>query len=178
MLSKIKGPVVLTLICTVVSALLIIVYNATYVDTTGIITDALQNGLEEIYGDGNYTMLKNEDGTVLEYEGITSVIVSDKNQVSFEVVTNGYAKNGIHILVGVSDSGVEGISFIELGETPGLGTKVRDDKNFVKQFIGATDDTYEFTAVTGATFSSKGMKTAVNTALKAYSEHREEIINE
>ncbi len=178
MLSKIKGPLVLTVICTVVSALLIIVYNATYVDTTGVITDALLTGLEEIYGEDNYTMLKNEDGTVLTYEGITSVIVNDKKQVSFEVIANGYAKNGIHVLVGVSDSGVEGISFIELGETPGLGTNVRDNTDFVKQFIGVRDDQYEFTALTGATFSSKGMKNAVNTALRAYQEHREEIINE
>lgn len=178
MLSKIKGPLVLTVICTVVSALLIIVYNATYVDTTGVITDALRTGLEEIYGEDNYTMLKNEDGTVLTYEGITSVIVNDKKQVSFEVIANGYAKNGIHVLVGVSDSGVEGISFIELGETPGLGTNVRDNTDFVKQFIGVRDDQYEFTALTGATFSSKGMKNAVNTALRAYQEHREEIINE
>lgn len=178
MQSKIKGPLVLTVICTVVSALLIIVYNATYVDTTGVITDALNTGLEEIYGSGNYTMLKNDDGSVLTYDGITSVIVNDRNQISFEVVTSGYSKNGIHVLIGVSDSGVEGISFIELGETPGLGTKVRDDSSFVRQFIGASDDSYEFSAVTGATFSSKGMKKAVDCALAAYNEHREELISE
>lgn len=178
MLAKIKGPLVLTVICTIVSALLIIVYNATYVDTTGIITDALQNGLEEIYGSGNYTMLRDASGDVLTYDGITSVIVNEKNQVSFEVVTSGYAKNGIHVLIGVSDNGVEGISFIELGETPGLGTKVRDDAGFIKQFLGVKDDQYEFSTVTGATFSSKGMKNAVNTAVSAYNEHREEIISE
>lgn len=178
MLSKIKPPLVLTLICTVISAALIFVYNATYVDTTGIITDSLKKGLTEIYGEAEYTMLKNEDGTVLTYDGITSVIVNDKKQVSFEVIADGYAKKGIHVLVGVSDNGVEGISFIELGETPGLGTKVRDDSDFVKQFLGVKNDEYEFSAVTGATFSSKGMKNAVNTALEAYENHREELINE
>ena len=152
MLSKIKPPLVLTLICTVISAALIFVYNATYVDTTGIITDSLKEGLTEIYGEAEYTMLKNEDGTVLTYDGITSVIVNDKKQVSFEVIADGYAKKGIHVLVGVSDNGVEGISFIELGETPGLGTKVRDDSDFVKQFLGVKNDEYEFSAVTGATF--------------------------
>lgn len=178
MLNKIKPPLVLTLICTIVSALLIIVYNATYVDTTGIITDSLRAGLEEIYGCSNYTMLKNADGTVLTYDGITSVILSDDNKVSFEVIADGYAKKGIHVLIGVSDNGIEGISFIELGETPGLGTKVRDDETFVKQFIGINSDEYEFSAITGATFSSKGMKKAVSTALSAYQEHKEEIINE
>ncbi len=178
MQSKIRGPLVLTVICTVVSALLIVVWNLTYVDTTGIITDALRTGLEEIYGEGNYRMLRNPDGTVLSYDGVTSVIVNDKKQVAFEIYADGYAKNGIHILAGVSDSGVEGISFIELGETPGLGTKVRDDESFVKQFIGAVNEEYSFSAVTGATFSSKGMRNAVNTALKTFQEHREEIISE
>ncbi len=178
MLKKIMPPVVLTTICTLISALLIIVYNATYVDTTGVITDSLQKGLEEIYGSGNYTMLKNEDGSVLTFDGVTSVIVDDRNNISFEIVTDGYAKNGIHILVGVSDDGIKGISFIELGETPGLGSKVKDDTSFIKQFIGVNSDEYDFTAITGATFSSKGMKSAVNTALETYKDHKEEIINE
>ncbi len=178
MFSKIKPPLVLTVICTLISALLIVVYNATYVDTTGVITDSLKKGLEEIYGSGNYSMLKKDDGSVLTYDGVTSVIVDDRKNVSFEIITDGYAKNGIHILVGVSDDGVMGISFIELGETPGLGSKVKDDSNFIKQFIGVNSDEYDFTAITGATFSSKGMKSAVKTALDTYKEHKEEIINE
>ncbi len=178
MLNKIKPPLVLTVICSVVSALLIIVYNATYVDTTGIITDDLNKALVEIYGDAEYTMLKNEDGTVLAYEGVTSVIVNEKNQIAFEIISDGYAKEGIHVLIGVSDNGIEGISFIELGETPGLGTNVRDNHDFVKQFLGVKNDNFEFNALTGATYSSKGVKNAVNTALTAYQEHKEEIINE
>lgn len=179
MLKKIMPPLVLTVICTLISALLIVVYNATYVDTTGVITDSLKKGLEEIYdGSGEYTMLKNDDGSVLTYEGVTSVIVDDQKNVYFEIITDGYAKNGIHILVGVSDDGVTGVSFIELGETPGLGSKVKDDSNFIKQFIGVNSDEYEFTAITGATFSSKGMKSAVKTALDTYKQHKEEIINE
>lgn len=178
MLNKIKPPLVLTLICTIISALLILVHNATYVDTTGVITDELRTGLREIYGMTNYKMLKNEDGSVLTFDGITSVITSENGQIAFEVIADGYAKNGIHILVGVSDNGVEGVSFVELGETPGLGSKVKDDTDFVKQFIGAKNDEYEFSAITGATFSSKGMKNAVNTALKTYQEHKEEIISE
>lgn len=176
MLKKIAPPAVLTIICTVASALLIMVYNLTYVDTTGIITDELKAGLTELYGEKEYTMLKNEDGTVMTFEGVNSVIVSSDNDVAFEVIANGYAKGGIHVLVGVSDNGVEGISFINLGETPGLGTKIRDDKNFVKQFIGINSSDYEFSALTGATFSSKGLKSAADTALKTYQEHKEDIL--
>ena len=121
-------------------------------------------------------MLKNDDGTVLTFEGIQSVIKSRNNNVAFEVISDGYAKGGIHVLIGVSDNGVEGISFINLGETPSLGTKIRDDKNFVKQFLGIKSSEYEFSTITGATFSSKGLKSAVDTALKTYQEHKEDIL--
>lgn len=178
MLSKIKPTLVLTLICIIVSALLIITYNATYVDTTGVITDSLKTGLTEIYGDGEYEMLKLEDGSVLTYEGVTSVIKNERNQVAFEITADGYAKGGIHVLIGVSDKGIEGISFIELGETPGLGSKIKDNSDFVSQFIGINSDDYSFTPITGATYSSKGMKAAVKTALDTYRNHKGEIINE
>lgn len=170
---KIKSPFVLSVICTIISAILIIVYNATYVDTTGIITDSLRKGLEEIYGPGEYTMLKNDDGSVVTYDGTDSVIVSNSGKVCFEITADGYAKKGIHVLIGVSENGVDGISFIDLGETPGLGTQIRDEKDFIKQFIGVKSDEYDFSAITGATFSSKGMKKAVNTALLAYQNYKE-----
>jgi electron transport complex protein RnfG len=175
---KIKPPLVLTIICTIISALLIIVYNMTYVDTTGIITEDLAKGLDSIYGEGNYNMLLNDDGTVLTYEGVTSVITNEKNQVSFEITTDSYAKNGIHVLIGVSDNGIEGISFIELLETPDLGTKVRDDKDFAKQFIGINSNEFVPDTITGATFSSKGVKKAVDTALAAYSVYKEDHASE
>ncbi|MDO5560277.1 MAG: FMN-binding protein [Oscillospiraceae bacterium] len=123
-------------------------------------------------------MLKNPDGTVLTYDGITSVIKNERGQVAFEVITDGYAKGGIHVLIGVSDNGVDGISFIELGETPGLGSKVKEKPEFAQQFIGVNSDNYSFTAITGATYSSKGMKKAVDTAVSAYQNHKGEIINE
>ena len=106
------------------------------------------------------------------------MIKSDNNKVAFEIIADGYSKEGIHVLIGVSDDGIDGISFIELKETPGLGSKIKDDESFIKQFIGVNSDEYEFSAITGATFSSKGMKKAVETALSAYKNHKEEIINE
>ena len=69
MKEKIMPPLVLTLICVISSALLVLAYNLTYVDTTGIITDKLSAGLSEIYGtpDG-FEMLINDDGTVKSYD--------------------------------------------------------------------------------------------------------------
>ena len=58
-----------------------------------------------------------------------------------------------------------------------MGTRIRDDRKFAGQFIGAKDENYEFTALTGATYSSKGMKKAVETALQAYNNNKEAILN-
>ncbi|WP_044973637.1 FMN-binding protein [Ruminococcus sp. HUN007] len=171
---KIKGPLVLTVICTVISALLIFVHEKTYVDTTGIITDDLKAGLEEIYGEGEYTMLRSPDGNVLKYDGVDSVIVKDDGSTAFEVTADGYARNGIHVLVGVNEDGITGISFIDLAETPGVGTRIRDDKKFIKQFTGISDESFSPDVLTGATLSSKGMKRAADSALNAYTLYRNE----
>ncbi|MBR6923595.1 MAG: FMN-binding protein, partial [Oscillospiraceae bacterium] len=86
---KIKAPLVLTLICTIVAALLIFVHKLTYVDTTGVITDELKSGLTEIYGDGKYTMLRSDDGGVLKYDGVDSVIVNEDGKTAFEITSDG-----------------------------------------------------------------------------------------
>ena len=72
---KIMPPLVLTIICVISSALLVLAYNLTYVDTTGIITDKLSAGLTELYGSADdFTMLLNDDGTVKTYDGVTPTI--------------------------------------------------------------------------------------------------------
>ena len=44
MKDKIMPPLVLTIICIVVSGLLVLAYNATYVDNTGVLTDDMKKG--------------------------------------------------------------------------------------------------------------------------------------
>lgn len=53
---------------------------------------------------------------------------------------------------------------------------MRDEADFRKQFYGKTEPTESFDAISGATFSSNGMKHAVDTALKVYNENKEAII--
>lgn len=174
---KILPPLVLTLICVISSALLVAAYNLTYVDNTGIITDKLSEGLTEIYGSpDSFEMLLNDDGTVKSYEGVTSVI-SDGTNTAFEITADGYSKGGLHLLIGFDDSGsICGISVLTIGETPGLGTKVQD-KSFLDKFKGIDSPDFQVDNVTGATYSSKGMKSAVSTALAAYSEMKGESVN-
>lgn len=204
---KIKPPLVLTLICIITCGLLVAAYQATYTDSTGVITEKLTAGLTELYGSADgFEMLKNDDGSVLTYEGVTSVL-SDGTNTAFEITANGYSTGGLHVLVGVDESGsVSGVSIMTIGETPGVGTKVQDE-GFLSQFKGVmyedtvTEETapvkakavwgemseiqnlkmnaqlgasggsdFTLDAVTGATFSSNGMYSAVKTALSAYNE--------
>ncbi len=208
---KIKPPLVLTLICIITCGLLVAAYQATYTDSTGVITEKLTAGLTELYGSADgFEMLKNDDGEVIKYEGVTSVL-SDGTNTAFEITANGYSTGGLHVLVGVDENGsVSGVSIMTIGETPGVGTKVQDE-SFLSQFKGVryedtvTEETapvkakavwgemseiqnlkmnaelagtggsgFTLDAVTGATFSSNGMYSAVKTALSAYNEMKGE----
>ncbi|MCD7730817.1 MAG: FMN-binding protein [Oscillospiraceae bacterium] len=205
---KIKPSLVLTLICLITCALLVIAYEATYVDSTGVITDKMVAGLNEIYGTSyGFEMLTNDDGSVYTPEGVSSVLKNSDGNTAFEITTDGYSSDGLHVLIGISSDGaVSGVSILTIGETPGLGTKVQNS-DFLDQFKGVTfdklpsdsaeettdakyvwgekseidalseaaasapaADTFELDAVTGATFSSKGMNRAVTIALTAYNE--------
>ena len=94
-----------------------------------------------------------------------------------QVCTDGYSKDGINILVGIDENGaVSGIEFVSLGETPGLGSKVRDIETFREQFYGRKEVTDDLDAISGATYSSNGMKKAVDTAIEVYNENKEAIL--
>ena len=135
---KIKPPLVLTLICLIACGLLVAAYEATYVDNTGVMTDKLIAGINEAYGSGSadyFEILTNADGSVLTYDGVTSVL-SDGRCTAFEVTTDGYSSGGLHCLVALDASGkVWKVVIMSISETPGLGTKVQN-ADFLSQFHG------------------------------------------
>lgn len=178
-------PIVLTAVCIIVSALLVLAHNYTYVDNTGVMTEALSAGCEDIFGAGEYRILL-EKGTEKKIpltfgtDGVKAVITDGKEKCLIELEQDGYAKGGLHLLIGINTEGrVEGISFISIGETPGVGTKVQED-SFLSKLIGYgtdTDDT-AIDGVTAATFSSKGMKAACRKAVELYAANKEAIFGE
>ncbi len=176
----------LAAIVALISALLIVTYNATYVDTSNILTDKQSAAAVAIYGGTaeDYEVVPEEAWrdalsaeTDPDFAGITKVIRSKTDgSLAYEAVVKGY-KKGFDILVGVKDGAVENVAIVSVGEeTPGLGTKTNDPA-FLGQFRGKTGEVTvvktapgdnEIQAVTSATFSSKGVAKAVNIALKAY----------
>lgn len=182
-MSTAKPIIVLSLVVAIVSALVIAVYNLTYVDTSNIITDELSAAITEIYGgaDGFEVVSADAWRAVLSEENfprITKIVKRESDgMTAFEVVVKGY-KDGFDILVGIDNGVVKGVSIVSCGEeTPGLGTKTNTPE-FLSQFSGMSEQVAvvktapaadnEVQAVTSATFSSKGVANAVNIALAAY----------
>ena len=185
MKEKLMPPVVLTLVCIIVSALLVFAYNKTYIDTTGVMTEQLSNSCKSIFGNGEYRILleKNTDKKVpltFGVQGVKAVITDGKEKCLIELEQDGYAKGGLHLLIGIDTQGrIKGIDFLSIGETPGVGTKVRED-SFLSQLIGYGPDTDDASidSVTAATFSSKGMKAACRKAVELYRSNKEAILSE
>ena len=163
MKEKILPSVVLCLIAVIVCGALVLANELTKDKIAAAQAEKISASLSETFGDATYT---NAEKTI---DGIDNTYTGDNGTTVFEITQDGYAKGGLHVLIGVDSEGkLCGIGFLDMGETPGLGTKVRDQKDFTEQFLGLSEKQDKFEPITGATFSSKGMKTAVDKALDAY----------
>lgn len=183
MIAKIKPALVLAIIVTAISALLIVAHNLTYVDTSGIITDAIKEKCVSIMGEGEYEIVPSwtEAGYAIEKpDNVEKLIKKNDGSIAFEIIVSGYNKNGLDLLVAMNtDGSVKGISVISITETPGLGTKVNDE-SFLSKFYNITENVEivktepsadnQIQAVTSATYSSKGIASAVNIAINTYKE--------
>ena len=173
MKDKIKPTLVLTLICVIASLLLVFAYELTKDRIADQKSEKFNSSVEALFGKTESKVVNLKCG----YDEVQTIAVTPDKKTVVQVCTDGYSKGGINILVGIDENGaISGIEFVSLGETPGLGSKVRDQADFRKQFYGLTVPSESFDAISGATFSSKGMKHAVDTALKVYNENKEAII--
>lgn len=174
MISKILPTIVLTIICTAAALLLTLAHEVTKDSIAEQKELKFSKTVEQLFGECEIRLLDNNFG----HDEIKTIAVTSDGRTAVEIVADGYSKGGIDVLIGFDESGaVTGIEFVALGETPGLGSNVRDQEWFRQQFIGVTDDSYGFDAISGATFSSKGMARAVDTAVKVYNENKEAILN-
>ncbi len=184
---NLKPAIVLSAVTTLISALLITTHNLTYVDTSGILTPKLEEKCVSLMGEGCYTIVPDwlEAGYAIEKpDSISKLILKDDGAAAFEIIADGYNKGGLDLLIAMNEDGsIKGIEIISITETPGLGSNVNDTA-FLSLFQGISDKACivkktpgspgEIEAVTGATYSSKGVAAAVNTAISVYGEMRAE----
>lgn len=115
-------------------------------------------------GENDYCIGLNAEGKAVGYIFITE--------------SKGYG-GAIKVMTGVSADGkIAGVETLQISETAGLGMNAQRD-GFRKQYIGKSGeiavsknspDENEIQALTGATITSKAVTSAVNDALKLYSE--------
>lgn len=191
-MAKIKPALILALIAAIISCLIIVVYKATYKDTSLEVTDKEYAAVSVIYEGAktDFTVIPLEkypealrttdaDGkTVCTIPELKKIVKKNDGSVAFSLEVKGY-KNGFGIMVGVKDDVVTGVSVVTVGEeTPGLGTNTNKPE-FLDCFKGITGQAEivksnpdsskgQVQAVTSATYSSKGVAKAVNLALEAY----------
>lgn len=174
MKENIMPSIVLTIICIAASLLLVFVHELTKENIAEQKQIRFSSSVESLFGQTESTLLDDNFGE----DSVQAIAVTPDGKTAVQVVADGYSKDGINVLIGIDENGVlSGIEFVSLGETPGLGSKVRDNADFREQFYGASETDVPLDSISGATFSSKGMKKAVDTALKVYTENKEAILS-
>lgn len=147
--------------------------------TKGPIAEAqarkLANGVQEIFKEVNLDALKDENNTVK---------LDDKTLIEYYLIYNddeeliGYvfyvdapnAYKAIQFIVGIDINGkVRGLSYLNVEETPGLGTKVKGD-SFKEDFVGK-DNVSNVDIISGATKSSNAVKNGVQRALDYFNKN-------
>lgn len=147
----------------------------------------------DAYSEANITATFAEalksDAESYEADEITEVVAGIKDgKVIGLVVTvvagDGYAGD-IKFSVGVSSEGEYlGTSILSIGETAGLGMRVKTDPSFLGQFKNAVTDKFvlvkdgsgtaagdeKIDAISGSTVTSKAVLRGINAALVAYGE--------
>lgn len=163
--------VVLFIICALTALLLAVVNGLTAVKIAENAEAKMNNSIYKIFGEeisppelkeGSYTdavknvyEIKDTNGSFMGYAVYT--------------VPVGF-KGDIEMMVGINpDMSVKSVEIINLSETPGLGTKVKDEA-FIGQYNDKSGDLElkeDIIPVAGATISSRAVNDGINEAVKA-----------
>ena len=107
-----------------------------------------------------------------------------KNTVAFETSGKGFGGDiGVIVGVNVETDEIVGIAVTTHSETPGLGSRTKDDPDFSAQFSGLSikepfsvkSDGGQIDALSGATVSSRGVCGAVSESSQVYLRLKDEI---
>ncbi len=177
--SMLLPPLVLALICAVCCGLLAFANNLTKDKIAAAEADAIQESLQELPDAGTFTAVEDFQPLTQEKAAATALYVDEKGQAAVLVTADGYSKGGLQVVVGIdADGAVTGVSFVSIAETPGLGTKVQTNPELLLDNMKGLSDGDAVDAVdniTGATYSSKGMKAAIRCAMDTVQANQEVI---
>lgn len=104
--------------------------------------------------------------------------------IAFESFGGGFHGDiGVIVAVNPETDKVDGCAVTTQSETPGVGTKVADDPSFCSQFkdkpidanFGLTSSGGVVQGLSGATYSSTGVSTAVKTGVEIYKKYKSQL---
>ena len=157
--------IVLTVICIVISTIL------AYVQ--GVTDPIIIKQKEEAAKAARIEVLpKAEDFIKIDMELPEGAIDAYKstNGVGYVITTKavGYDSSGLVVMCGINEDGtISKVKNLENNETPGLGSKVKEDK-YTSQYAGKDKSLDGVEAIGGATRSSKAFEKAVNIAFDIF----------
>ena len=167
--SMVLPPLVLAIICAVCCAFLALANMVTKDKIAAAEADAIQTSLKQLPDAGTFEEVTAFQPENNEKASATGLYLDENGQYAVLVTADGYNKAGLQVDSGQDKGGaVTGVSVVTVSETPGLGTKVQSKPELlVDHLVGLSDsDAVDgVDNITGATYSSKGMKAAVNCAL-------------
>ncbi|HKK90743.1 MAG TPA: RnfABCDGE type electron transport complex subunit G [Desulfobacteraceae bacterium] len=120
-------------------------------------------------------------------QSITFFVGKQENStaVAFETKGKGYGGDiGLMVGIDLGSDEVVGMRVTTHAETPGLGSRAKDDTSFVSQFAGLSikeavfavkNNGGDINAMSGATVTSKGLCVAASRAQELYLELKPEI---
>lgn len=173
-------PVVLACVCAVCCGALAFANSITKDKIAAAETAAVQESLSALPDAGTFEEIDNIILPETEKVKVTGLYRDENLQSAVLLTADGYSKGGIQAVVGIDKDGeVTGIAFVSLSETPGLGTKIQSNPELLAdKLIGikTKDEADSCDAITGATYSSSGLKNAVKCALETYELNKEAIL--
>lgn len=176
--------VVLMAITAIVAGLLAFIHAQTAPIIELHESEKRQIALQEIFPQADNfvdALTQTQDDFAFSDTNVSSVyLVYQNNEIvgyCVSVSSTGYSSTPIELMVG-SDllNKVTAIKVVNHSETPGIGeTVISENQQFFEQFTGQSrpiEYSNQITAVSGATFTSDGIKNGVNAALAAVDEVR------
>jgi electron transport complex protein RnfG len=137
---------------------------------------AIRSILEGASNDPIVDRFRLKDGEV-ERDFFVGVFDGQATTVAFETSGKGYGGEvGLMIGVNLTDDNIVGVGVTTHSETPGVGSRAKDDPAFAEQFKGmplegefkVKTDGGQVDAVSGATITSRAISAGVSEAVQIY----------
>ena len=174
MSEKIKAVISLTIICFVVALTVTLSYKTTkpYIERSAnkVAYEAMESVLPETQ---KFAEIDIPQKLLEEYNCTFIRKSSDSKSVAMQIEGRGY-QSELVVMIGLNEDGsISGIKITKHSETEGIGTRAMSEE-YLSRYKGK-QSANDIELLSGATYTSEGIKNAVNTAFALFNEIKEEL---